>query len=190
MERIILDSWDERLGLAFLMIGVRGRVRSSPHELDDVEGSSRLITVEHQYGGYACLHDEITGVVFRVEDAPARRDVRPLLGGIGTISEQAAPPEYPVDPRLQAFGYTDGHDLPAAAVNEVFMDYLPIPPFTHAWEAFAQRVPVDPKVLSEWSTWRPDGPGLMDDELLDQLVAAAAISRQPLGLYLLWSNSD
>ncbi|MBM4782648.1 MAG: hypothetical protein GQE15_33650 [Archangiaceae bacterium] len=190
MERIILDSWDERLGLAFLMIGVRGRIRSKSHEMDHVEATSRLITVEHQYAGYSCAHEQVTGVIFRVEDAPAHRDVKRLLGGIGSISEQPAPPEYPVDRRFQAFGYTFGEELPAKAVSDVFMGYLPIPPFTRAWEAFAESVPVDPKVLSEWFTWSPDGPGLMDDELLDQLVAAAAISRQPLGLYLLWSNSD
>ena len=70
------------------------------------------------------------------------------------------------------------------------MDYLPIPPFTQAWEAFAEAVPVEPRVLSRWPTWSLEGPGRLDDELLDQLVAATAISRQPLGLYLLWYNSD
>lgn len=190
MNRIIIDSWDERLGLAFLVLGVRGRVRSSPHGVDQVEATSRFITVEHQYGGYSCLHEDVTGVVFRVEDAPARKDVRPLLGGIGTISENPAPPEYPIDGRLEAFGYTSGEELPASAVSEVFSDYLPIPPFTRAWEAFAELVPVDPRVLSRWPTWSPDGRGRLDDELLDQLVAAAAISRKPLGLYLLWYNSD
>lgn len=190
MERIIIDSWDERLGLVFLMLSVRGRVRSSVHGVDHVEATSRLITIEHQYGGYSCSHEDVTGVVFRVEDAPARRDLRPLLGGIGSISEASAPPEYPVDRRLQAFGYTSGEELPAKAVSEVFMDYLPIPAFTRAWEAFAEVVPIDSRVLSKWVTWSPDGPGRLDDELLDQLVAAAAISRQPLGLSLLWYNSD
>ncbi len=190
MNRIIIDSWDERLGLAFLMVGIRGRVRSSSQGADQVEATSRLITMEHQFGGYSCLHEDVTGVVFRVEDAPARIDLKPLLGGIGSISESAAPPEYPVDRRLEAFGYTFGEALPASAVSEVFMDYLPIPPFTQAWEAFAEAVPVEPRVLSRWPTWSLEGPGRLDDELLDQLVAATAISRQPLGLYLLWYNSD
>ncbi len=190
MERILIDSFDERLGLAFLMIGVRGRIRSASQAFDEVEATSRLITVDHQYGGYSCSHEVVTGVVFRVEDAPARRDVKPLLGGLGTIAENRAPPEYPIDRRLGAFGYTSGEELPASAVSEVFMDYLPTPPFTHAWEAFAELVPVEPRVLRHWPTWSPEGRGRMDDELIDQLVAATAISGKPLGLYLLWSNSD
>jgi hypothetical protein len=190
MNRIIIDSWDERLGLAFLMVGIRGRVRSSSQGADQVEATSRLITMEHQFGGYSCLHEDVTGVVFRVEDAPARTDLKPLLGGIGSISESAAPPEYPVDRRLEAFGYTSGEALPAKR-RQRGLHGLPADSTLHPGVGGVRRaVPVEPRVLSRWPTWSLEGRGRLDDELLDQLVAATAISRQPLGLYLLWYNSD
>ncbi|MDX2015144.1 MAG: hypothetical protein SFW67_33435 [Myxococcaceae bacterium] len=182
MERFVIDSSDESLGLAFFVLGIRGPVAAS--------ATFRLIQVEHQYGGYACAHEDVTGVIFRLHEARSRKDLRPLLGGIGAISEQGAPPDYPVDHRLEAFGYTSGEPLEPRAVSDVFMDYLPIPAFSRAWEAFAERVPVEPSVMGGWTAWEPDGLCAMNDELLDQLVAAAAISRQPLGLYLLWANSD
>jgi hypothetical protein len=190
MRRIVIDSWDSRLGLAFFMLGVRGRVTARPDGRDQVSATHRLVTVQHQYGGYACAHEDVTGVIFRLHEAPALQDPARLFGGLAAISEYGAQVDGAVDRRLEAFGYTFGEPLRAQAVSDVFRDYLPIPPFSRAWEAFAETVPVDPRVVEGWTPWAPGGACVVDAELLDQLVAATALSQKPLGLYLLWSNSD
>lgn len=187
MERTVIESCDERLGLAVLMLGVRGAAALRAGHA--VRATSRLMEVPHQYGGYACLQEVITGVVCPLAWAPAHRDLRPLLGGLEAISEHGAGGGA-LDRRLLAFGFTSGETLPPEAVSEVFADYLPIPAFTEAWEALAERLPVEPGVFDGWPVWEEAGPRTFDDELRDQLVAAAALSASPLGLYLLWSNSD
>ena len=188
MDHHVIDGWDERLGGAYLVLGVSARHVRKPRFRE----STRLVTVQQQAGGYACLHDEVTGVVMRLVDAHhlARKPIDRLLNGFGLIAESNTPTG-DADERLLSYGFTRGDPIDAEAVSQIVSEYLPVPLFDEGVEAFVSGAVDDPRVFARWSGWHPElGCFPIDETVNDHLVAAVALSGQPLRAFLLWENSD
>lgn len=188
MELHVIDGWDQRLGGAYLVLGVSSR----DFRKQLLRGSTRLVTIEHQAGGYACLHDEVTGVVMRLIDAHhlARKPLDRLLNGFGLIAESNRPTG-DADERLLPYGFTRGAPIDAHAVTNIVSEYLPVPLFDEGVEALVSGPVDDPRIFVRWSGWHPElGRFPIDETASDHLVAAVALSGQPLRAFLLWENSD
>ncbi len=159
--------------------------------------SPPLVTIAHQAGGYACLHDEVTGVVMRLVDArhlalqPLDQPLDRLLNGFGLIAESNTPSGDADDERMLSFGFTRGDAIDIEALSQIVSEYLPVPRFDEGVEAFVSGPVDDPRSFTGWSGWHPDlGCFPIDETVNDHLVAAVAISGQPLRAFLLWENSD
>jgi hypothetical protein len=167
-------------------------VRRDRFDRDLVEATPDLVQVDHQAGGYACMQETVTGVVLPLRDpaVPTRKPLVPLLNGLAAIgeSQQVASP---FDRRLEAFGYTFGEPIDVALVHTIVAEYLDVPPFDEGVEALVSGPLANPAHFANWSTWQPDGQARpFDEALVDQLIAATALSGEALRLFLLWENSD
>ncbi len=189
MELHAIDGWDRRLGGAYLVLGVSSR--DFREQL--LRERTPLVTIAHQAGGYACLHDEVTGVVMRLIDARhlALQPLDRLLNGFGLIAESNTPSGDDDDERLLSFGFTRGDAIDTEALSRIVSESLPVPRFDEGVEAFVSGPVDDPRIFARWSGWHPDlGCFPIDEAVNDHLVAAVAISGQPLRAFLLWENSD
>jgi hypothetical protein len=113
MERHCVEGWEDQLGGACLVVGIRGTVPRDSFNQRSSESTPDLVQVDHQAGGYACLQRSVTGVVLPLRDpaVPARKSLEPLLNGLAVIGTSLVPPRRPRDARLRAFGYTSGEPI-------------------------------------------------------------------------------
>lgn len=186
MRRCLIDNWEEPLRGGAFVVGVEGEL--------DPRFTPDLVQVDVQAGGYSCAHFTVTGLVFRLADAPApRRPIAPLLQSFASLGESHTDGEPPAERQLRHFTLTWGKAIDARRLNEVLAKYVDVPRLESGCEAFL-RAPVDEppaRWFRDWPRWHPER-GLSRDwaEVQEQLISAVAETKRALEVFFTWENSD
>lgn len=186
MRRCVIDNWEEPLRGGVFVVGVESAL--DPHFTPD------LVQVDVQAGGYACAHFTVTGLLFRLADAPApRQPLAPLLESFASLGESHSPGEAPLQPQLDDYTLTWGEPIDVRPLNRVLAKYVDVPSLERGCEAFVRGSVGEPPAawFRDWPRWHPErGLSREWDEVQEQLISAVALTQQPLEVFLLWENSD
>ncbi len=170
-----------------------------------VSADEFVVEVGHQFGGYACRQQVLTGLLFplRGNIDQAKRDPGPLLTGLRAIAESQANGRSHRTatslPIFDAWGYTSGEDMTGPDLRNwerLLEHYFDLPPLVSGAEALLTFEETDASDLIGWQAVAGALQGMRGLSLVQRTDLDAVMRCGPhdrasaAKLYFLWENSD